>query len=46
VPQLLSGGEYVLKGVVRMQRPIGDLVDARKLGARIDYLGQEGFPPL
>jgi 3-phosphoshikimate 1-carboxyvinyltransferase len=44
----LSGGEYVLKGVARMhERPIGDLVDAlRKLGTRIDYLGQEGFPPL
>jgi len=44
----LSGGEYVLKGVARMhERPIGDLVDAlRQLGARIDYLGQEGFPPL
>ena len=44
----LSGGEYVLKGVARMhERPIGDLVDAlQKLGARIDYLGQEGFPPL
>jgi len=44
----LSDGEYVLKGVARMhERPIGDLVDAlRLLGARIDYLGQEGFPPL
>jgi 3-phosphoshikimate 1-carboxyvinyltransferase len=44
----LSGGDYVLKGVARMhERPIGDLVDAlRKLGARIDYLGQQGFPPL
>jgi 3-phosphoshikimate 1-carboxyvinyltransferase len=44
----LSGGEYVLKGVARMhERPIGDLVDAlRKLGARIDYLGEKGFPPL
>jgi 3-phosphoshikimate 1-carboxyvinyltransferase len=44
----LSGGEYMLKGVSRMhERPIGDLVDAlRRLGARIDYLGQEGFPPL
>ncbi|MHB1076012.1 3-phosphoshikimate 1-carboxyvinyltransferase [Thiobacillus sp.] len=44
----LSGGEYVLKGVARMhERPIGDLVDAlRKLGARIDYLGEEDFPPL
>jgi 3-phosphoshikimate 1-carboxyvinyltransferase len=44
----LSGGEYVLKGVARMhERPIGDLVDAlRLLGARIDYLGEPGFPPL
>ncbi|MEQ1593159.1 MAG: 3-phosphoshikimate 1-carboxyvinyltransferase [Thiobacillaceae bacterium] len=44
----LSGGEYVLRGVVRMhERPIGDLVDAlRLLGARIDYLGLAGFPPL
>ena len=44
----LSGGEYVLTGVARMhERPIGDLVDAlRRLGARIDYLGEEGFPPL
>jgi 3-phosphoshikimate 1-carboxyvinyltransferase len=44
----LSGGEYRLKGVSRMhERPIGDLVDAlRLLGAKIDYLGLEGFPPL
>jgi 3-phosphoshikimate 1-carboxyvinyltransferase len=29
------------------ERPIGDLVDAlRQLGCRIDYLGNEGFPPL
>jgi 3-phosphoshikimate 1-carboxyvinyltransferase len=29
------------------ERPIGDLVDAlRQLGCRIDYAGQEGFPPL
>jgi 3-phosphoshikimate 1-carboxyvinyltransferase len=29
------------------ERPIGDLVDAlRALGARIDYVGNEGFPPL
>jgi len=29
------------------ERPIGDLVDAlRQLGARIEYLGKEGFPPL
>ena len=44
----LSGGHYRLSGVVRMhERPIGDLVDAlRALGANIDYLGNEGFPPL
>ena len=37
-----------LDGVERMRRrPIGVLVDAlRSLGARIDYLGEEGFPPL
>lgn len=42
------GGEYRLSGVPRMhERPIGDLVEAlRALGARIDYLGAEGFPPL
>jgi 3-phosphoshikimate 1-carboxyvinyltransferase len=42
------GGEYRLSGVPRMhERPIGDLVDAlRALGARIDYLGAEGYPPL
>ena len=29
------------------QRPIGDLVDAlRQLGAEINYLGSDGFPPL
>ena len=44
----LCGGEYQLSGVPRMhERPIGDLVDAlRLLGARIDYLGVDGFPPL
>jgi 3-phosphoshikimate 1-carboxyvinyltransferase len=44
----LSGGEYRLSGVPRMhERPIGDLVDAlRGIGARIDYAGREGFPPL
>ncbi|MFH2139644.1 MAG: bifunctional 3-phosphoshikimate 1-carboxyvinyltransferase/cytidylate kinase [Pseudomonadota bacterium] len=44
----LSGGSYELSGVARMhERPIGDLVDAlRQLGARIEYLGNEGFPPL
>ena len=44
----LSGGHYVLKGVARMhERPIGDLVDAlQQWGARIQYLGEGGFPPL
>jgi len=44
----LSGGEYRLSGVARMhERPIGDLVDAlRAVGARIDYAGKDGFPPL
>jgi len=42
------GGEYRVDGVARMhERPIGDLVDAlRALGAKIDYLGNDGFPPL
>ena len=42
------GGDFTLKGVARMhERPIGDLVDAlRLLGCQIDYLGNEGFPPL
>ncbi len=44
----LAGGNYELSGVPRMhERPIGDLVDAlRQLGANIEYLGNEGFPPL
>ena len=42
------GGDFELRGIARMhERPIGDLVDAlRQLGCRIDYLGQQGFPPL
>ncbi len=44
----VRGGDFELSGVPRMhERPIGDLVDAlRELGCRIDYLGNEGFPPL
>ncbi len=44
----LSGGNYELSGVPRMhERPIADLVNAlRQLGANIEYLGNEGFPPL
>ena len=42
------GGDYTLHGVARMhERPIGDLVDAlNAVGARIDYTGEPGFPPL
>jgi 3-phosphoshikimate 1-carboxyvinyltransferase len=44
----VMGGDFTLKGVARMhERPIGDLVYAlRQLGCQIDYLGQEGYPPL
>ncbi len=44
----VAGGDYKLSGVPRMhERPIGDLVVAlRQIGAAIDYLGTEGFPPL
>ncbi len=43
-----SGGNYTLSGVPRMhERPIGDLVDAlHQAGASIEYLENEGFPPL
>ena len=43
-----EGVTVTLDGVERMRhRPIGPLVDAlRSLGAHIEYLGQEGFPPL
>lgn len=41
-------GEWEVTGSERMkQRPIGILVDAlNQLGARIDYLETEGYPPL
>jgi len=44
----LADGHYVLSGVARMhERPIGDLVDAlAQAGARIEYRGKPGFPPL
>jgi 3-phosphoshikimate 1-carboxyvinyltransferase len=44
----LCGGEYRLDGVARMrERPIGDLVDALNgIGARVEYAGVAGFPPL
>jgi 3-phosphoshikimate 1-carboxyvinyltransferase len=42
------GGAYRISGVPRMhERPIGDLVEAlAQLGARVEYLGASGFPPL
>ena len=42
------GDEHVLTGTERMRhRPIHVLVDAlRMLGADIEYVGEEGFPPL
>ena len=44
----VNGGSYRIHGVPRMhERPIGDLVDGlRQIGARIDYEGNEGYPPL
>ena len=41
-------GTHVITGTDRMKhRPISVLVDAlRKLGAHIEYVGKEGFPPL
>ncbi len=41
-------GEQVLTGSARMlQRPVGPLVQAlRELGADIQFLGAEGYPPL
>ena len=43
-----NGEEHVITGTERMKhRPIHILVDAlRRLGADIEYLGEEGFPPL
>ena len=44
----LQAGTQTLTGSARMlERPIGALVTAlRSLGADIEYLGQEGYPPL
>ena len=44
----LEGQTTILDGVERMRhRPIGQLVDAlREIGADIEYLSEEGFPPL
>ena len=44
----LEGQITILDGVERMHhRPIGQLVDTlREIGADIEYIGTEGFPPL
>lgn len=44
----VANGSYILSGVPRMhERPIGDLVDAlRQVGVSIEYLENQGFPPL
>jgi len=44
----LGKGNYLLTGEPRMkERPIGHLVDAlRQAGAKINYLENEGYPPL
>lgn len=44
----IGEGEFELTGEDRMfERPIGDLITAMKpLGIDVDYLGDEGYPPL
>lgn len=44
----VNDGEHVITGTERMKhRPIAVLVNAlRRLGADIEYVGEEGFPPL
>ena len=44
----LDGQTTILDGIERMHhRPIAQLVEAlREIGAQIEYLGEEGFPPL
>ena len=44
----ILGGEYSLHGVPRMhERPIADLVEGLLgIGAKIDYLGNPGYPPI
>lgn len=44
----VTPGTRIITGTERMQhRPISVLVDAlRQLGAQVEYVGEEGFPPL
>ena len=44
----MTPGQWTITGSERMKhRPIGILVDAlRSVGATIEYLGEEGYPPL
>ena len=44
----LGQGNYTLDGIERMrERPIGPLVDQlRTLGATVEYLGNDGYPPI
>ncbi len=44
----LGEGSYLLTGEPRMkERPIGHLVDAlRRMGANIEYIENDGYPPL
>ena len=44
----VTDGEHTITGSERMRhRPIGVLVDAlRMLGASVDYVSEEGYPPL
>ena len=44
----VNEGTHTLTGTARMkQRPIGILVEAlRQLGAQVEYVEQEGYPPL
>lgn len=44
----VTEGEHVITGTERMKRrPIAPLVNAlRQMGADIEYVGEEGFPPL
>ena len=44
----VRGSGQIITGTDRMKkRPIGPLVDSlRKIGANIEYVGEEGFPPM